>query len=73
MVCHPARPSKWVPEHTKFFNNVTMPGGSLGGNIEAFNSLLFLTLTGTGELVGFERQIVLQVQCETHTGPRNPG
>ncbi len=50
------------------------PGGSLGGEKELFDSFLQLALKGTGELAGFNRpSFALQVQCETHTGPRNPG
>jgi len=60
-------------EHQKFFNVVTMPGGTLGGEIEQFSSILFMNMQGTGILGGFHRQMTMQVQCETHTGPRTPG
>jgi len=48
------------------------PGGSLGGEVEVFNSTLDLQLTGTGGLAGLNRVISLPVQCVTHTGPRDP-
>ncbi|NOS99274.1 MAG: hypothetical protein HOP29_01450 [Phycisphaerales bacterium] len=59
--------------HDKFFNQTEMPGGSLGGAIETFDSFLFMQMQGTGPLGGFNRNIAMQVQCQTHTGPRTPG
>ncbi|MBN1457751.1 MAG: hypothetical protein JW912_07865, partial [Sedimentisphaerales bacterium] len=59
--------------HGEFFNVVRTPGGTLGGEIETFNSTLMLELYGTGELDGFHRTIFMEVACEVHTGPRNPG
>jgi hypothetical protein len=49
------------------------PGGTLGGQIESFESTLTLELTGTGELAGFNRTLHVPIACETHTGPRTPG
>ncbi len=60
-------------EHAKFFNVSHQPGGSLGGEIEMFNSVLFMEMTGTGALGGYHRFMTLVVQCEVHTGPRVPG
>jgi hypothetical protein len=60
-------------EHAGFFNVTRAPGGPLGGEVEIFESILFLELTGVGELVGFNRTMELPIQCEVHTGPRNPG
>ncbi len=51
----------------------TIPGGTLGGDVETFNSSLQLQLSGTGALAGFNRTLVLPARCETHTGPRKPG
>lgn len=51
----------------------TIPGGTLGGDVEVFNSSLQLHLSGTGALAGFDRTINLPAQCETHTGPRKAG
>jgi len=48
-------------------------GGSLGGNLHCFESTLDLTVTGTGELAGFNRHLAVPIMCEVHTGPRNPG
>ncbi len=50
-----------------------MPGGSLGGDGDCFESTLDLTVTGTGDLAGFNRHLAVPVGCEVHTGPRNPG
>ncbi|MFC1573282.1 hypothetical protein ACFL6M_06755, partial [Candidatus Eisenbacteria bacterium] len=61
------------PIHDRFFNVVTQPGGSLGGEVEIFDSILNLEINGTGELAGFQRTIDMPIFCEVHTGPRNPG
>ena len=50
-----------------------MPGGSLGGHGDCFESTLDLTVTGTGDLAGFNRHLWVPISCEVHTGPRNPG
>jgi hypothetical protein len=50
-----------------------MSGGSLGGHGDCFESTLDLTVTGTGELEGFNRHLAVPVFAEVHTGPRNPG
>jgi hypothetical protein len=60
-------------EHNEFFNVQRMPGGTLGGEIEIFDSTLLLDMEGTGSLTGFSRFLTMQVQCEVHTGPRTPG
>jgi hypothetical protein len=49
------------------------PGGSLGGNIDCFQSDAELTIKGTGALAGFQRTITFPLDTEVHTGPRNPG
>lgn len=49
------------------------PGGTLGGEKECSGSELHLELTGTGDLDGYSRSIVLPVFFETHTAPRTPG
>jgi len=60
-------------EHMEFGLYNSGPGGSLGGEFEQFHSQLQLQLTGTGDLAGFQRMIGLQVDCETHIGPRTLG
>ena len=60
-------------EHARFVNVTRSPGGSLGGEVEQFQSTLHLTLTGTGTLAGYSRFIPLNAQCVTHVGPRTPG
>ena len=49
------------------------PGGSLGGHGNCFEATLDLVVTGTGQLEGFNRYLLVPVFCEVHTGPRNPG
>ena len=61
------------PIHAFFFNTVRTAGGTLGGEIEVFDSQLQLHITGTGEYEGYERTMSLDLACEVHTGPRNPG
>jgi hypothetical protein len=48
-------------------------GGSLGGAKECSSSVLDMDLNGTGSLAGYQRTIVLPIDFETHTAPRNPG
>jgi len=50
-----------------------VPGGSLGGDAECFESTLDLTVQGTGSLQGFNRHLFVPLFNEVHTGPRNPG
>ncbi len=61
------------PQHAQFFNVVTTPGGSLGGEVETFDSFLQLDVHGTGALAGFNRVLNVPISCETHVGPRTPG
>ncbi len=60
-------------EHGRFFNVQHTPGGPLGGEIEQYGSGLTLNMQGTGDLAGFNRLINMQPQCQTFTGPRQPG
>jgi len=60
-------------EHQDFFGITTSPGGSLGGEVEQFQSSLRLDLSGTGSLAGYTRTLHVPTQCETHTAPRTPG
>ncbi len=54
--------------------NVIRVGASrLGGEMDVFESTLELQMSGTGPLAGFNRNINMLVNCEVHTGPRNPG
>ncbi len=48
-------------------------GGTLGGRGHCFEAYLNLVMTGTGDLVGFSRNITVPVELEVHTAPRNPG
>jgi hypothetical protein len=50
-----------------------MLGGTLGGHGHCFDATLYLTVTGTGELAGFNRQLAVAVCGEVHTAMRNPG
>ena len=48
-------------------------GGSLGGEFQEFDALVYWEATGTGALAGFARSIIIPVICEVHTGPRTLG
>lgn len=41
--------------------------------IEEFESTLDIQISGTGDLTGFHRSLSVPIQCEVHSGPRNPG
>jgi len=56
-----------------FSSIVRTPGGSLGGEIQQFDATLDLTVSGTGDLAGFNRHLAVPVEVEIHTGPRTPG
>lgn len=58
--------------HDRFLNVQINPGGIHSGNIETFSSTITLTVTGKGELAGFERTISVQADCEAHSGPWSP-
>lgn len=67
-----------LPAHKNFNcqeipGSCATPGGKLGGEKEIFSSTLEFQLIGTGSLSGFQRTISVPADCETHTGPRNPG
>ena len=49
------------------------PGGSLGGNVDCFQSEAELSIIGTGTLSSFSRTITVALDTEVHTGPRTPG
>jgi len=48
-------------------------GGSLGGEFQIFDAVIYWQASGTGELAGYQRNLTIPVSCETHSGPRNPG
>jgi len=48
-------------------------GGTLGGEVENFESSLILEIVGTGALAGFTSTATVPATVETHTGPRTPG
>ena len=50
-----------------------VPGGTLGGNVDCFQSEAEFVITGTGALGGFSRLITMQLDTEVHTAPRIPG
>ncbi len=65
-----------APEHWRYFCDTPtcgVPGGGLGGEQESFDSTLLFTLTGTGGLVGFQRELQIPAAVVTDTGPRTPG
>jgi hypothetical protein len=51
----------------------TSPGGTLGGNVENFDSTLELKIVGTGALTGFSTSVSLPASVETHTGKTQLG
>lgn len=56
--------------HRDFGLTNSGPGGGLGGEFEQFMSFAGINLQGTGALGGFNRFVGMQLQCETHIGPR---
>jgi hypothetical protein len=60
-------------EHRDFFNIAKSPGGGLGGERENFNSGVLLVLSGTGDLLGFNRTLNMNLQCVTDVAPHTPG
>ncbi len=68
------------PDHQKFLCRQGGPpclenGGTLGGQIERFDSILVLDAQGFGAppFNTYSRTFTMQVQTETHTAPRTPG
>ncbi|MFN0060767.1 MAG: dockerin type I repeat-containing protein [Planctomycetota bacterium] len=59
--------------HHNFSNIMRNPGGSLGGEVEQFNSELEIELIGLGLVSSYSRTLQFQAQCEVHTGPRSIG
>ena len=59
--------------HSDFIVGPKGPGGSLGGEFEQFTSHGQLQLRGSGAMAGYSRTLGMQLQCETHIGPRTPG
>lgn len=60
-----------------FATTSTTPGGSLGGEVHKYAAELHFSLTGTGTLVGFNRNIVIPLDVgfdvnQMHSAPRNP-
>jgi hypothetical protein len=56
------------------FTNISRTsGGTLGGEIEQFDSTLQLDMVGTGSLAGFNRTIEMEAPAELHTAPRGLG
>ncbi len=56
-----------------FAGLIQVPGGALGGNKENWTATAPLALTGTGPLLGFNRNIVMAMtNGETHSAPRIP-
>ena len=54
-----------------FAGLVQVPGGTLGGRQETWTATMPMTLTGTGSLLGFNRNINLPISAgESHSAPR---
>ena len=69
----PATTIELDPTLDDFTNIVRFPGGTLGGEVQQFDAAIYLDVSGTGTLTGFNRFLMVPVQLEVHTGPRNPG
>lgn len=50
-----------------------VPGGSMGGNLDCFDSQAQFSVNGTGGLAGYTRSLSLPLGCEVHSAPRVPG
>jgi hypothetical protein len=59
--------------HTKFGLTGSGPGGNLGGEFENFTSVAIMEMQGTGALAGFNRFVFMNLQCQSHIGPRTLG
>lgn len=59
--------------HGGFSGVMTTPGGNLGGEVEQFDSVVFIEMEGTGDLAGFQANIGLNAPVEIHTAPTQPG
>ncbi len=55
---------------TEYYDVIRVPGGDLGGEVQTWSALLYLDMTGTGELDGFNRNIFMYVEGVTETAPR---
>ncbi len=62
-----------VPTFQGFTGITPTPGGTLGGEVENYGASLMLVMTGTGELAGFNKSVIINHTCETHVAPRTPG
>jgi len=60
------------PEICCYLNILRSPGGVLGGEIQTFDGKLSLMMSGTGALAGYTRSLSINIQSETHSGPRTP-
>ena len=55
-----------------FFDIFYFIGGIHGGEREQFKGMLHLQFSGTGAFAGYNRNLVIPLQCETHSAPRVP-
>lgn len=58
--------------HT-FSSIVTNPGGTLGGEIQQYQAQMSLPMQGVGLLAGYNRNLVMSLQNQSHSGPRTAG
>lgn len=56
-----------------FINDPEVPGGTLGGHVQTFSAGIQMTMTGTGALAFFNRNIFLPVTGEAHSASRTFG
>jgi hypothetical protein len=62
-----------IPVFQSFSNIARAPGGSLCGEIHAFDTLVELTMTGTGALQQFSRTLQGTATTVVHAEPHQPG
>ena len=56
-----------------FFALNQVPGGGLGGNSETWQASIAMQLSGTGALIGYNRNLVMPISAGTsHSAPRMP-
>ena len=60
-------------ELSQFSNVVEVPGGALGGHTQTWDAVLELTMSGTGPLFGFNRNIFIPVSGVSESAPRVNG
>jgi hypothetical protein len=56
-----------------YINASEVPGGSLGGDVQDYDAVLTMQMSGSGALLGFNRTLFMQVAVQSESAPRTPG